>query len=366
MSKYINLAVAISLILLSCQAQSQEKKRITDSAGKAALKPILITEETRFDTDDPAIWINSEDVSKSLIIGTDKQTDGALYVYNLHGKIIADKVVTGLKRPNNVDVAYGLKLNNTPLDIAVVTERESGRIRVFTLPDMKAIDNGGIEVFVGESSRKPMGIALYQRPSDNEIFAIISRKEGPETNYLWQYHLQDAGNGTVKAQLIRKFGKFSGRKEIESIAVDDALGYVYYSDEGAGIRKYYADPAKNDNRELAFFGSGDFKKDMEGISVYATTDATGYILISNQQSNSFMVYKREGDAKNPHSHTLIAEIPMSTLASDGSEVTNINLGPKFPKGLFVAMSEGKVFHYYDWRDIDAIIKRVLKTQVAHN
>ncbi len=48
----------------------------------------------------------------------------------------------------------------------------------------------------------------------------------------------------VKGTLVRKFGLFSGKKEIESIAVDDALGYVYYSDEGYGVRKYYADPSK--------------------------------------------------------------------------------------------------------------------------
>jgi 3-phytase len=64
-----------------------------------------------------------------------------------------------------------------------------------------------------------------------------------------------------------------------------------------------------------------------------------------------MVYPREGSKGNPNEHPLLAEIPVSTIESDGSEVTNINLGNRFPKGLFVAMSNGKVFHYYDWRDV---------------
>ena len=50
-----------------------------------ALKPAVITEPTRHDTDDPAFWIHPTDRAKSLVIGTDKDTDGALYVYDLDG-----------------------------------------------------------------------------------------------------------------------------------------------------------------------------------------------------------------------------------------------------------------------------------------
>jgi 3-phytase len=43
-------------------------------------------------------------------------------------------------------------------------------------------------------------------------------------------------------------------------------------------------------------------------------------------------------------------IDVSTIESDGSEVTPAAL-PGFPGGLFVAMSNGKVFHYYSWDDL---------------
>ncbi len=102
----------------------------------------------------------------------------------------------------------------------------------------------------------------------------------------------------VKATLVRKFGNFSGTKEIEAIAVDDAMGYVYYSDEGFGIRKYYAEPAKG-NQELAVFGKTGFAQDHEGISIYSSTDTTGYILVSDQQTNRFNIYAREGAKGNP-------------------------------------------------------------------
>jgi 3-phytase len=318
-----------------------------------ALQPTAVTEVTPHDTDDPAIWIHPEDAQKSLVLGTDKDSNGALYVYDLKGKII--NKTAKLKRPNNVDVAYGFQMGTKKVDIAVVTERETNKIRVFSLPDLKPIDNGGIPVFEGEKDRSPMGIALYTRASDHAIFAIVGRKSGPASDYLWQYQLTALDNGTVKAQLVRKFGSFSGKKEIEAIAVDNELGFVYYSDEQFGIKKYFADPDANNNKELALFGQKDFKSDNEGIAIYKKTDSTGYILVSNQQNNTFMVYPREGYNGDSDVYPLLAEIPTATVESDGADVTALNLGPKFPNGMFVAMSNGMTFHLYDWNLIQALI-----------
>jgi 3-phytase len=270
--------------------------------------------------------------------------------------------VPGLKRPNNVDIEYGLVLGGVSTDIAVVTERYANTIRVFSLPELEPVDGGGIEVFIGEEQpqaadveqewRAPMGIALYKRPTDGTIFAVVGRKSGPTQGYLWQYRLEDDGAGTVKGTKVRKLGTWSGHGEIEAIAVDDALGYIYYSDEGAGIRKYLADPnAEGAHKELALFGTEGFNQDREGISIYTLNDGTGYILVSDQQDNSFHVFPREGVAQNPHKHPLLRKIYTSTYDSDGSEVTNANLGSAFPEGLFVAMSDDGTFHYYAWPDL---------------
>ena len=40
----------------------------------------VITDTVSYDTDDPAIWMHPSDPSKSLVIGTDKDSLGALYV----------------------------------------------------------------------------------------------------------------------------------------------------------------------------------------------------------------------------------------------------------------------------------------------
>jgi len=205
-----------------------------------------------------------------------------------------------------------------------------------------------------------MGVALYTRPADNAIYAVVGRKTGPSGSYLWQYKLTGNNTGTVTAIVERKFGTFSGKKEIEAIAVDNELGFIYYCDEGAGIRKYAADPAANNNNELAFFGKTGFKADHEGIAIYKTSATKGYILVSNQQANTFMVYPREGVNSNPNEYPLLAEVPTSTIECDGADVTNVNLGPKFPKGMFVAMSNGMTFHFYDWNLIQARIDAAKK------
>uniref|UniRef100_UPI004049F278 phytase n=1 Tax=Fulvivirga sp. TaxID=1931237 RepID=UPI004049F278 len=347
------LILSILLAAAGCNQKQQEQATATVDVP-SNIKPLVVTEPAAHDTDDPAIWINKKDPSKSLIIGTDKGGDeglGGLYVYDLDGKIIKEKTVSGIQRPNNVDIAYGLKAGDKMLDIAVCTERYTNSIRIFSLPDMQPLDNGGIEVFEGEALRDPMGIALYTNPETNEISAIIGRKSGPtDSTYLWQYGLTADSTGMVQVQLLRKFGAFSGIKEIESIAVDNELGYVYYSDEGTGTHKYYAHPDST-GTELALFGSGDFKDDNEGISIYKMDVGKGYILISDQQANRFNIYAREGSATNPHKHKLLGAVNTSTNESDGSDVTSIPLGTKFPQGLFVAMSDDKTFQLYSWSDI---------------
>lgn len=317
-----------------------------------ALNPNFVTDPTPMDADDPAIWINFEAPMQSLILGTDKgDYNGGIYTFDLQGNMIKEKSISNLPRPNNIDVEYGLVMNSDTVDIAVFTLRNDDKIRVLRLPDMTFIDNGGIEVFKGAFDRSPMGIALYKNPKSGEISAIVSRKFGPDGSYLWQYRLREDSTGNVAGEVIRKFGAFKGGKEIESIAVDDALGFVYYSDEGFGVHKYYADPDSG-NVALALFATEGFAGDHEGISIYTKSDSTGYILVSDQQANRFHVFTRE----SPHQR--IAIIPVSTWESDGSEVTSFPFGDLFPQGFFVAMSDNRTFQIYKWAQFENFILKI--------
>lgn len=201
-----------------------------------------------------------------------------------------------------------------------------------------------------------MGIALYRRPRDGAIFAIVGRKSGPAEGYLWQYRLEDDGAGRVKATKVREFGGYSGINEIEAIAVDDALGYVYYSDEGYGIHKWAADPDDpNAGQELAHFGTEGFEGDHEGIAIYAREDGAGYLICSDQlEGNSeYQFYAREGKPGNPHDHSeVLKTIRGGADSTDGVEATSAALGPQFPNGVLVAMNSGGLnFLIFRWEDV---------------
>lgn len=311
--------------------------------------PKVITQQVFADSDDPAIWINYKNPAASLILGTDKDDfNGGIYVFDLQGRIDSVRSKVGLKRMNNVDIIQNVPWKKGTIDLAVATERGENQLRIYELPSMRPIDGGGIPVFIGEKERAPMGIALYKRKSDGVLFAIVGRKNGPSGTYLWQYKLVPNKKGIVEATVVRKFGKYSGFKEIESIAVDTLYQHIYYSDEQIGIRKYHADPKKGD-QELALFGKTLFKEDNEGISFYHLTDSTGYILVSDQGANQFQVFSLEGSSTNPHEHRHVGTIPVTAQESDGSDCTAFPL-PGFEKGLFVAMSTDKTFHFYSWED----------------
>ncbi|WP_282041521.1 phytase [Winogradskyella flava] len=306
------------------------------------IAPALRTEKTPNDTDDPAIWINKSNTEESIVFGTDKdEINGGIYAFDLNGKIIKEKSLTGISYPNNVDVAYDFKLNDsTTIDLLAFTEREKYQIRLFSVPNMEMLDKGGFEVFEDESeitNRRPMGIAFYKDLTTSETYVIVSRKEGALKNYLYQYQLISDSLG-ISIKLVRKFGEFSGKKEIEAIAVDNELGFVYYSDEDHCIRKYYADPKKGDE-ELSCFGADYFKRDIEGIAIAKYEDNSGFLIVSNQQSHSFCVFDRI-------TNNFMKEINLGTVETDGCDVATIPLGSEFPKGLFVSMTDSKEFLFH--------------------
>ncbi len=354
--KVISLLSVAAGLLVSCNPSAEDQ-----TASESRLIPIYVTDTVNFDSDDPAIWVHPEDATQSLIFGTDKREmeEGGIFAFDLTGKEVKEKRITGIDRPNNIDVSYGFKLDSvTTTDVVMFSERGKQQMRMYSVPDMKPLDEGGLPVFEDSENRAVMGLALYKRPADDSLFAIVSRKgdNAPTEDYLYQYALFSE-DGKVQSRLVRKFGKFSGNGEIEAIAVDHQMGYIYYSDELYGIRKYYADPAMG-NEELAVFGTDGFTEDREGISIYHTSDSTGYVLVSDQQARQFRVFPREGSDGSPHTHDLHAVVKMLVNESDGSEVSAVKFNEDFPEGLFVAMSDNKTFELYDWRMIrEEILKQ---------
>src|SRR5262249_8875780 len=145
------------------------------------------------------------------------------------------------------------------------------------------------------------------------VFAIVAPKTGGKTDYLWQYELHGDAQGGVHATFVRRFGTFSERGasdgeigEIEAVAVDDALGYVYYADERSALHKWHADPSDPEAaRELAVFGTEGYQLDREGLAIYANPDGTGFLVSTDQipGGSVFRLYRREGRPGAPHDHS---------------------------------------------------------------
>jgi 3-phytase len=297
------------------------------------LRPQLATSPAGEDADDPAVWMNPRDPSKSLILATNKAAapSGALVVFGMDGK--ERQRVVGIDRPNNVDVQD---------DLAIVTERYKSRLRLFRVAESGVTEIASVPVFEGQAGQAaaPMGIAIYKRPRDGAVFAIVGRKTGPATGYLWQYRIR----GT-KAEKVREFGAFSGTGEIEAIAVDDELGFVYYADEDCCIRKYHADPDHAEAaREVAVFGKEGFRGNREGIALHRD-----YVVCTDQipGGSEYRLFRRKGDQSAP-----VAVLRGPADSTDGIEVVSQPVGAAFPRGFLIAMnSSGKNFLLFSWPEL---------------
>lgn len=322
------------------------------AAPKEDPKPIVVlsttaTEPVKGDADDPAIWVHPTDPGQSLIFGTDKEGNG-LYVFMMDGTL--DRVLEGVERPNNVDIEKGFELGGATVDLAVATERLKTRLRIFAIDAQTGATRdvtGKTDVFAGEvgEAKAPMGIGLFKR-ADGQIFAIVGRKEGPKSGYLATYRLE-ARDGLVDAVEVKRFGTFSGVGEIEAIAVDDELGFVYCADEAFGIRKYHADPDASDE-ELATLATYTFEGDREGLAVYSLPGGEGYLVATEQLEGDsrYHVFERGGE------HRLLKIIQGGADSTDGIEVLSANLGPQFPAGALIAMNSArKNFLIFDWRNV---------------
>jgi 3-phytase len=341
-------------------------------AVAARVAAAISSDQVPTDPDDPAIWLHPTDPARSLVIGTNKVAapEGALVVYGLDGRI--RQTISGIDRPNNVDVEYGFVFAGKPIDIVVTTERLRHQLRVFRIDpaDGRLIGIGEVPVLAGQAGEgaEPMGIALYKRPADARIFAIVAPKTGATSDYLWQYLLTDSGRSSVQGRLVRRFGTFSGlgpqpdeEGEIEAVVVDDELGYVYYADEQFGIRKWHADPDHAEaGRELAVIGRSQYAGDREGLAIITASGGGGYLLSSDQIEGGTIlrVYRRRGPAERPHDHgDAVFSVETPADSTDGVDATSAPL-PGFPEGMVVMMnSEPRNFLFFRWDDLVAGARR---------
>src|SRR6056297_2507633 len=109
----IALIAMLSLFLFCDNNSSRKPKSAFELAADLETKPVQAAPEEDA-ADDPAIWVNWADKSKSIIFGTNKIETGGIYAYNLAGQQLA---YYQLGRINNIDVTYDFPKDNQNIDL---------------------------------------------------------------------------------------------------------------------------------------------------------------------------------------------------------------------------------------------------------
>lgn len=289
--------------------------------------------------DDMAIWIHPTDRSMSLIIGSDKG-NGNLYVYDLSGTTLQTITDTG-GQPGNIDVRYNFPLSGQLVDIVGFNDRSSGIVRIFKVDPsgrtLIRVDNGSIS----SSPAVPnYGFGLYYNKASQKYYAFASKDNGGP---VVQIELNDAGGGKIDGSVVKSW---TGWSQTEGIVADDDHGFVFFAVEAKPIYKLNCQTGPCDPNSALSIDGGQLNADVEGITLYRTSDNSGYLLASSQGASEFEIY----DRLPPHSHRGMFKVS-GTSSTDGIDVTSVNLGSIFPQGVFLAHSGGASFVAVPWQSI---------------
>ncbi|MGW6527788.1 phytase [Streptomyces venezuelae] len=357
--------------------------------------PVLHDDEAggNADADDPAIWRNTADPARSLVIATAKE--GGLRAYDLDARPVqsvaappADSPDDAPGRFNNVDLVRGLKLSSGSADLAVTSDRGHDRLRFYRIdrdrsggPLTDVTDPAAPPVFSADQAeineqRTAYGLATWQDKASGRSYALVSRRERTSVALL---ELLPAPGGKVTYRKLRTLDLPSSFRlpngtswspcnepgelpQVEGMVVDAANGTVYAGQEDVGIWRMRADltgrPELVDKvREYGVpgvydeeteectpgadpgYGGKRITADVEGLTLVNEADGDGYLLASSQGDDTFAAYDRELSDHNEYEGGF--RVTPAGGALDGSEecdgaaALNEPLGPKYPHGLLV-------------------------------
>ena len=356
--KIIALMVAFTLVALQLWSEplSGPGRTIVPVRATVETEPVQSTGDA---ADDPAIWQHPTDGAQSTIIGTDKKR--GLVVYDMDGGILQELPDGKL---GNVDLRHDFPLGGSPTAIVTASNRSDNTIAIYAVdPSTRRLRNVA-------ARRIAVDLVVYgscmYRSGSGDYYVFITSKSG----HVDQWRLRETKQGTVDAERVRGFDVGS---QIEACVADDELGSLYIGEERVGIWKYGADPTAGNGR-IAVDSTGldgALTPDVEGLTIFLGASGTGYLIASSQGRDAFNVYRREG--RNEFVATFGIEEGNGidrVTHSDGVDVLNASLGPRFPQGVFVTQDQqnegGKQnFKLVPWPAIEAVIREAssaLKTR----
>lgn len=294
--------------------------------------------------DDPAIWVDNKDDSKSLIIGTNKK-GGGLEVYTLDGSRIQSLKDGDF---NNVDLRYGFDYNGTKMDIVVASNRTDDTLAIYGI-NAKNHKLFAISLNALHTLDKSYGQCMYK---DGENFYVITNNKLGE---IIMQHIE--ANGTVISAKI--VGKAKVASQPEGCVVDDETNILYVGEEDFGIWKFDLGNGLKNNGAVfdSIKENKNLQDDIEGLTLYKQ-----YLIASSQGNNSYAVYEKK-NGKYIGSFVISDGIIDGTNDTDGIDATSVKVG-NFNGGIFVAQDgsteKTQNFKVVDFDDIIKSLKNIAK------
>jgi len=302
--------------------------------------------------DDPAIWLHPQDMTKSLVIGTDKGR--GLEVYDLQG-LRVQSIEAG--RTNNVDLRY-LGENARWSALAAASNRTTNTISLFAISVSGSVTwLRGSEIVTGLT--EPYGLCMFQNSDGIQVF--VNDTDGR----YQQWGLNEIGNSfdsdapSLSASLLREF---SVPSQPEGCVADDINEHLFLGVEAQGVRVIDArSAAAFELKSIADIDGIILAADVEGMALYKD-GAQGYLVVSSQGNYSYAVY----DRLSPFNYRGSFVVGNNELAGiDGSQETDglaINAQLRtadFPRGLLVVQDgyntrpvQPQNFKYISWEKIE--------------
>ena len=216
--------------------------------------------------DDPAIWVNTADPAASVVVGSKKAAaGGGLAVYNLDG---TEHQFLSAGELNNVDVRDGVLGGRV---LVVATDRTTSALAFFWLDRATRLLSTAGSTLVGF---EPYGCCLYVSPVDAKVYAFVTSNASP--SQIDQYELTVAGD-TVSGAKVRDM---SASTLCEGCAADDDAGWLFLTEEDAGLYRYNAEPGGGSSRVTIDTTSGHLTADAEGVAIArGRMGDPGYIIV---------------------------------------------------------------------------------------
>ena len=382
----IIIAITITLsILVSCNNKDLDNKKQSiekywetlDSTGFSVYLGNAIKEQQTFENfitadlesdvvacaagvdaaDDPAIWINTENPEKSLILGTNKK--GGIHVYDMNGKELQYLKIGCL---NNIDLRDNFEFNGENVVLVAASNCGLNSISLFFIDKTTLLLSDTI-LNIKSKVDLVYGLCMYKSAVTGKYYVFVNGERADVEQ--WEVYQKDQ---ELKADLVRSF-KVSSRPE--GMVADDEDAVLYIGVEEEGILKVKAEP-ENEFETNWVNGSqaytNDISSDIEGLALYKTPEKT--ILIASSQGNFSYVLIEIGDEDKYLTSFIIKDGDIDGVEeTDGLDVINYYISEEFPKGMMVVQDgfnfendsiRAQNFKFISLEKIENIVKNFTK------